>query len=371
MNAQVKRLVTEVHDDWLDRIERATDGTIIKSAVMACMVPNEAGRFRSGPRAGKINPAASRLETGVFKKLEALRDRGYYTASGRRLASYNGVHQAHLAGASDEALENLASSWGVMQTMGYYILWLFKDPDGSPVTISELRDPDRHFGYAAELLLADAASRDDLRRLGSAIESANRAAIHRSFERVLRRWNSGSPTGKTYDPDYVARGLAYLDAWLELYGDERDEQGPRVDERAIATGVVAGDDIEVRPDGAEAEPVELAAAAVTDSAATGPQPAVDGAGGASVPVPQPPAPEQTEKVTSGSGSWARAVVGWITALFTAASGYAERAFGLDPSIQKWLLAGVAVLGVTWLVCKLVAERQVRQIHADPLLHNVK
>jgi putative chitinase len=94
--------------------------------------------------------------------------------------------------------------------------------------------------------------------------------------------------------------------------------------------------------------------------ATGPEPAalpmaaVPGGGAGAV----------AQKVTAGSGSWARQIVAWISTLFGAASGYVRDAFGLTPEIQRWLLVGVAVLGVVWLLCKLVAERQVREIASD-------
>jgi lysozyme len=94
---------------------------------------------------------------------------------------------------------------------------------------------------------------------------------------------------------------------------------------------------------------------------------------AETPAPTPGgAPgDPTQKVTSGSGSWARGGAAWITTLFATASGYVERAFGLTPDVQKWLLIGVAVLGVAWLVLKGVAEWQVRHIAASPALRNVK
>lgn len=81
--------------------------------------------------------------------------------------------------------------------------------------------------------------------------------------------------------------------------------------------------------------------------------------------------DPVQKVTAGSNSWARQIVAWISTLVGAASGYVRDAFGLTPEIQRWLLVGVAVLGVVWLVARFFAERQVRELHADVSKVNVK
>ena len=33
------------------------------------------------------------------------------------------------------------------------------------------------------------------------------------FERLFKCWNTGSPVGRTYDPNYVANGLARIAAY--------------------------------------------------------------------------------------------------------------------------------------------------------------
>jgi putative chitinase len=91
---------------------------------------------------------------------------------------------------------------------------------------------------------------------------------------------------------------------------------------------------------------------------------------APVPVPGGGHTDPTVQVTAGKSSWVTQIIAWISALFATASGYVERAFGLSPEIQKWLLVGVAVLGAVFLICKAIAAWQVRAIHADPTKVNV-
>lgn len=379
MSERARRLIAEVHDDWLDKIEAATDGTIVKACVLACMMPNEAGRYASGPKRGRINFDAVRFEPGVFSKLKALRDQGWYPTRKGRATSYNGVRPEDLAGAPDAALRNLASSWGGLQTMGYYTLRLFTDTDGTIVTIAELRDPDRHFKYAVQLLLSDAGARADVCALGKAIDNADGKGIRRSFERVLRRWNSGSPTGETFDPEYVDHGVDYLMTWLHEYGDEAPHQAfsverladagaeaPAVESRGAGVGRdsgVEGDDTDIAVETPGTPPRASDEAAVPAAAGMG-APAVVAV------TAQAAAASTTVQVTGGTRGWVRDVLGWIAGLYGLASEHVERALGLDPSIQRLLLYAVFALAVVWLLLKAVAQWQVRRIHADPALKDV-
>jgi putative chitinase len=88
-------------------------------------------------------------------------------------------------------------------------------------------------------------------------------------------------------------------------------------------------------------------------------------------APEPPAPVAVAKVTSGSRSWALSISTVITVLFGAISGYVRDALNLPPELQKWAVVGITVLGVTWLVTKALAERQIRDIASDTTRLNVK
>ncbi len=168
------------------RIDRACSGTLVPSSLLAGLVAVENCRM-------DLN--AARFERHVFEMLKAVRSPLKFWRS-----SYNGTTTADLKGMSDDALANFAMSWGFCQVMGYHVLHNLENGDGGAVTISQLRDPELHLGYAVHLLHRVAAPQ--LKNF--------------AFGDVLRIWNSGSPTGKTYDPNYVANALAVMQAYKIL-----------------------------------------------------------------------------------------------------------------------------------------------------------
>ncbi len=142
---------------------------------------------------GQIDPSAKRFERGVFHKLTAVRD--------GLMHSWSGIKTADLAGMSDDAITNFATSWGLTQIMGWHLVHNLKG------TIEDLRDPDKHLTYAVQLLGI----------------TAGRYLKAKDFGSVLRIWNSGSANGKTYDPDYVANAMAVKAAYaaiVETHGYE-------------------------------------------------------------------------------------------------------------------------------------------------------
>lgn len=171
-----------------------------------------------------------------------------------------------------------------------------------------------------------------------------------------------------------AKGCNYKGARRCVNGTDRDDEFavfcPRI-EAALraATAPVAQQVKAVAP--AVEEPVsdipEAAAVAVTPAAgltaAVSAEPATPVEGGA--------ATDEARKVTAGSGSWIRSVMTWIGGLFAAASEHAEKALGLSPDAQKYLIVAVIFVGGLYMVLKAVAEWQVRRIAASPALQNVK
>jgi hypothetical protein len=183
---------------------------------------------------------------------------------------------------------------------------------------------------------------------------------------------SGDPDRGTTGADYArdVNGRAKLfRKWLAA--EDIDTAAAAPQSATGASGVAAGTPAPDAPDlAARAD----ATAPAPDAAATGETAPSVGAGGAASTPAQPVAGggagDPTQYVTGGTRGWARDVAAWVAALFTAASGHVERAFSLTPEIQKWLLIGVAVLAIVWLVSKAVAQWQVRRIHADPTKVNV-
>jgi hypothetical protein len=96
---------------------------------------------------------------------------------------------------SHQALINLATSWGPTQIMGWHSIEL-------DIALSEIVQLQSHYDVVVEMLtwfythylLAD---REDLGSNG--IPGA-----------LLNCWNTGDPKAQTFDPDYVANGLARM-----------------------------------------------------------------------------------------------------------------------------------------------------------------
>jgi hypothetical protein len=124
-----------------------------------------------------------RFEPGVYDQLRRVRDGGR--------SRYGLLTAGDLAGASDEALRNLASSWGPMQIMGYHCVEI-------GVNVADLRDAD---AVAWGVRWVDQTYGHLLReqRFDDAFHMHNAGSTYP---------DSGPP--KTHDPRYVPRGLKMM-----------------------------------------------------------------------------------------------------------------------------------------------------------------
>ncbi len=170
-------LATKIYHQLGGEIGRACAGTLVRSSFLAGLISVENSQ---------LNPQAFRFEKAVFEKLKRLRNPLVFWRK-----EWSGITQADIQGASDDALANLATSFGYTQIMGWWSIRL-TTLLGRPVSISDIRDPKQHLGIAVRLL--------DL--------TAHRYLKTLSYANVLRIWNTGSPTGRTHDPEYVANALA-------------------------------------------------------------------------------------------------------------------------------------------------------------------
>jgi hypothetical protein len=164
------------------------------------------------------NAAAARFEPAVYGHLKALAEgRGPAFGSLRRAeldaeidemlhpkaaafharyltSDFAAAHRTELAARRDEALRELAASWGYTQIMGYHLV-------GRAGTVRDLLEPRYHYRLALELL-AEFAEHYQL-------------DLTREFAEMFRCWNTGQPYGETYDPDYVAHGLRRMELYRE------------------------------------------------------------------------------------------------------------------------------------------------------------
>ena len=130
-----------------------------------------------------LKPAGERFEPHVYKQLKRVQMGS--------LNNYENVTASHLHDASDEALRNLATSWGPFQLMGYKCILL-------DVKIRDIRGPSGvHYGaqwinltYGNRLRKAEYKHCFHLHNTGRTYPS------------------TGLPT--THDPQYVQRGLSGL-----------------------------------------------------------------------------------------------------------------------------------------------------------------
>lgn len=124
------------------------------------------------------NPIEPRFEKHVYKKLKLFRDGD--------LNRFENLNKESLKDASDEALENLAKSWGPFQLMGYKCLKL-------GVKINDIRgDNSLYWG----VYWINKEYGDYLRR--------------NKLEQAFRIHNTGSPSGATYNSRYVRDGLKHI-----------------------------------------------------------------------------------------------------------------------------------------------------------------
>jgi len=180
----------------------------VPPAFLAALVANESG--------GDAN--AKRFEPAAYHHLKSLAAGKRPTYCGHDRASLEGEiaemlhpksatfhgpflnalgerHARDLAARQDEALRELATSWGYTQIMGYHLV-------GRPGTVLNLLEPPFHCRFALELL-ADFAERYQL-------------DLTRDFAELFRCWNTGEPYGATFDPAYVEKGLRRMEIYQRL-----------------------------------------------------------------------------------------------------------------------------------------------------------
>lgn len=165
------------------------------------------------------NPNAARFEPAVYRHLKAVtagQSPVYRGMKAEDLAAevaeilhpkadkfhanyltrwFGANHRKEIAACQDEALRELATSWGYTQIMGYHQV-------GRAGTVRDLLDPQFHYRRALELL-AEFAHEYQL-------------DVTREFEEMFRCWNTGQPYGKTFDPAYVEKGLRRMEIYRAL-----------------------------------------------------------------------------------------------------------------------------------------------------------
>jgi len=195
-----QELMQKIHDVAGAILVGAADKTSVPEAFLAALVANETGKeFAEG---GLVAAAqAKRFEPGVLADL-------WQVLMGRKMA-YGSIGRTDLLryvtglpaipinvpvnipSNALNLLDGLATSWGITQIMGYHAMEaaLF----AQPAYANRLLDPETDLDVTTKMLAQFAAhfSLD----------------LAKDFADLFRCWNTGSPSGKTFDPNYVPNGL--------------------------------------------------------------------------------------------------------------------------------------------------------------------
>jgi hypothetical protein len=202
-------LMARVAESCGPLLARVCGASSLPVEFLAALVANESGG----------DPRALRFEPAVFRHLEAVAagftpvyagmntldlakevaEVFYPKADSYHLRALPAVEGAGAAalfqGLGEEALRELATSWGYTQIMGYHMV-------GRRGTPRDLLEPERHFQVALDLL-AEFAEQYQLDPRGE-------------FEELFRCWNTGRPYGRTTDPNYVSNGLRRMEVYRAL-----------------------------------------------------------------------------------------------------------------------------------------------------------
>lgn len=164
------------------RIKTQWGVAIIDACRYSSVLPEFLAALIAGESGG--DPAAKRFEKSVYNKLISVQ-RGY-------AAHYGALSSGDLKPLNDDAIRDLATSWGLTQVMGYHVA---RRPGG----IAILKDPATHLKFALGLM-GGFAERFQLN-------------VKAEFAEMFRCWNTGKPYGETFDPKYVERGLARIEIY--------------------------------------------------------------------------------------------------------------------------------------------------------------
>jgi len=185
-----QELMQAIKTRWGALLDSAAQTTSVPESFLAALVANESGG----------NPDAKRFEPAVFAALAEVllgRKAAYGSLGGidiRRFvlpaeisAAMPIIDASQIIGVFDR-LEDLATSWGLLQIMGYEAIPFHLGGVGA------LQSPASELPIALKML-AQFASDFGL-------------DLGKDFSELFDCWNTGRPHAPTYDPQYIPKGLA-------------------------------------------------------------------------------------------------------------------------------------------------------------------
>jgi hypothetical protein len=187
-------LMRSIREKYFADIQEAAAGTLIPPEFLAALVANETGG----------DPSKKRFEKTVLLELwEVIQGRApkFGSISGADLLRAvtwiptTAASQGAIVMVSMRSLDALATSWGLTQIMGYQSI-----PLGFQV--EDLHNPAECLHHTQRILM-DFVSEFKFNPKTDA-------------EKLFDCWNTGRPTGKPFDPNYVADGVARMEIYRDL-----------------------------------------------------------------------------------------------------------------------------------------------------------
>lgn len=186
-------LMAAIHSKYGSWINQAAEGTPFPPALLAALTANESG----------LDESAARFEPSAYESLS-------FVVIGKK-AEYQGIGALDLTKylenltppATVLSMVNLATSWGPTQIMGWQAL-------KRGYAIAELTNLETHYLRATDVL------RDIGRQFNTILPPPGGQVAADGWAAWFHCWNAGSPTGKTFDPNYPANGVRRLALYESL-----------------------------------------------------------------------------------------------------------------------------------------------------------
>jgi hypothetical protein len=223
------QLMQQIKSEMGDYIAGAVEGTPFPAALVAALVANESGGLANAQRfepavfaslcqvltGQKVNyaPAGCKMPIGAVNLMPLVWPQTTLASNAVKSTDVFTFPQGILG------MMNLATSWGPTQIMGWHSIEF-------GYQLGDLPNLHTHFEHAVQLLewfderykiLAKAGTEFDTAELIDLIFPT--PEVEKFFWMVMGEffhcWNTGSPVAPTYDPDYVANGIARM----KLYGE--------------------------------------------------------------------------------------------------------------------------------------------------------
>jgi hypothetical protein len=182
MSESDQALMRLIRDQYGPQIAQLSAGTKVPAAFLAALVANESGG----------NASAKRFEAGVLTSLWNVlngRKAAFGSIGAQDLTQYLPIVNPFTA------LDQLATSWGLTQIMGYHVFDLH-------TTIDALQTANGNLGASIRLLTQFSTQF----HLDPDADAGD----------LFRCWNTGRPDGNTYDGAYVPNGMNRMQLYEAL-----------------------------------------------------------------------------------------------------------------------------------------------------------